>query len=186
LYGLTGRELKALRIALVLLGILVLLISTAGARSSGTTNIDIVGSDAEVLNIASSVKDLKLDIIGSLAEDIKIISPTMTAKDVEIVGSKTKRITIVPPGTAKEYGGEYGSECPYSPAVVNNYYTVCQTKTPSYCPPKCPPQCPPQCPPKAKTPDTGGVHMGVDAWHGQYWYGSQPATPKWPQIAEFV
>lgn|GEM_PF-248124 len=165
-----------MRTALVLAGILVLLASAADARSSGQSTIDIVGSDTEVLEITSACKDLKLDIIGSLAEDIDIIAPNLSPKDIEIVGSRTKNIKISSKKSLVPVPGPtpYPAPCP---TVVNNYYTVCEKKTPAYCPPK-------PCP-KPSYPNTGGAHLGVDAWHGQYWYSSKAYTPKWPQIADF-
>ncbi|MDD1742201.1 MAG: hypothetical protein LUQ47_02600 [Methanotrichaceae archaeon] len=146
-----------MRIALILFSIFVFLASTAFASSSGlSSGLDIIGSEAEFIELVSSCEKLKLDIVGSLADSIQIVSPEAELEDIEIVGSTAKNINIIskaPRETRKRAG-----HC-----QPDNYEAVCCV-TPKY------------RPEYIYTP-----HMGVDAWYGRYWYASSAYLPRWPQ-----
>ncbi len=143
-----------LRIAKVLALMLMLLASTAYAMSSaGSVTVDIIGSEVGNAQISSSgTESTDVEFVGSTAKDIKVSPETPTSKK----------------GCCYCYGDpwiDYKKPLcyPYSSYIPARYdKQSCYQQS---------------CYPYSPTMP----HMGVDAWHGCYWY-SPTYLPKWPQI----
>ncbi len=142
-----------MRLGKTLAGMLMLFactVSVACAGSPLSSGLDIIGSKADIIEVVSPGGGMgEIDIIGSDLDDIRIITPMF--EGMELVGSSAGNITI----------------SPSAPEVVcqpPDITVICQG-------------CPPAAGWSAPSP-----HLGVDAWYGQYWYASNPYTPRWPQI----
>lgn len=144
-----------MKIALILFGIIVFSTSTILAASGISSGLDIIGSEAEFIELVSACEKLKLDIVGSLADDIQIISPGASSEDIEIVGGTAKNITI--------YSKILQEKEEHPPCCQRIYEPL--DYTPIY---------QPAC--------AFESHLGVDAWNGCYWFASTPNLPKWPQV----
>jgi hypothetical protein len=143
-----------MKIAVILFGIFVFLTSTIFAASGLSSGLDIIGSEAEFIELVSSCEKLKLDIVGSVADDILIVSPDASSEDIEIVGGTAKNIKISSKNMQEK------APCCHHEMYIPIYYPE-----PVY-QPKC----------------AYESHLGVDAWNGCYWYASSPYLPKWPEV----
>lgn len=141
---------------------LMLLASTTYA-SSGSTSIDIVGSNTGDAIISAGAGSVNMDIVGSNIGDARITSDGDISADVEVVGSTTGEINISP------------EVPPITPSCCCNMWCnrpICYPYS-SYIPCR---YNQPDC-----YPCNQSQHFGVDAWHGCYWY-SPIYLPKWPSL----
>ncbi|MBN1324352.1 MAG: hypothetical protein JW986_10230 [Methanotrichaceae archaeon] len=142
-----------MRLEKILAAMLMLIASTvsmAGASSPLSSGLDIIGSKADIIEVVSPGGWMgEIDIVGSELDDIRIITPGWDG--MELVGSSAGNITI----------SSSAPEVVCQPADIT---VICQG-------------CPPAVGGSAPLP-----HLGVDAWYGQYWYASNPYAPRWPQI----
>lgn len=96
---------------------------------------------------------------------------------VDIIGSKTDNTRIAPYGAGPVELEIIGS-------TANNTTIALQEERKIVCPGFTCPEC--TCPEKScvcekeKKP-WDGMHLGVDAWYGAFWY-TDINMPKWPQI----
>ncbi len=141
---------------MVMILAMMLLASTAYA-SSGSTSIDIVGSNTGDAIISAGPGSLNMDIVGSNVGDAHINSGGAIAADIEVVGSTTGEINI-------------SREVPVPSCCCNIWCNkpLCYPYS-SYIPKS-------NC-----YPYNQDMHMGVDAWHGCYWY-TPVYLPKWPMM----
>lgn len=97
-----------------------------------------------------------VDIVGSEVDNTKVTSSGMEKVELEFVGSKANN-TVIAPTVEKIV------HCP-----------------PYACPgTKCCPEV--KCESKEKKYPWEGMHLGVDAWYGTFWY-TDINMPRWPQF----
>jgi hypothetical protein len=164
---LVRRELRAMRVT-ILAGILVILASVAHASSGygEPSSVNIVGSGSGDIKIASAADDTNMVIVGSQADDIKIVA-SGNVEDRELVESQPGAIPL-----ASEL--EHEEKC--KPCIRSKlksrphcrplYYAMCEN-----------PDC--YTSPKVKYDES---HVGVDAWHGTYWFADSINLPKLPRV----
>ena len=97
-----------------------------------------------------------VDIVGSEVDNTKVMSSGMEKVELEFVGSKANNTVITSPG-------EKVMICPP--------YACPETK---YCHEV-------KCESKEKKYPWEGMHLGVDAWYGTFWY-TDINMPRWPQF----
>lgn len=91
-----------MRVSIILaLAVIISAIIGSSTGSTGSRDIDIVGSklsNIEILTSGDSFGDFekKLDIVGSKLDNINIYSSNTDSENVEIVGSEIKNMRIYP------------------------------------------------------------------------------------------
>jgi len=100
-----------------------------------------------------------VDIVGSRTENTKVIASGHDKVELEIIGSTSKNTTISPHQERVKICPKFF--CPECPSCLTN---------------PCPEA---KCEKKPYPWD--GMHLGVDAWYGAFWY-TDINLPKWPQI----
>jgi hypothetical protein len=158
---------NAMKTAMVMALMPMLLAATAYAAGAGFGDVDIVGSKLSNIQIISPHAgsgdfENKLDIVGSNLDKIQIFSDNADLGNTEIVGSTVTNVKISPlPKPEKKCMREKSRcddvKCYWDSACVDN----------------------PHCKPSVTCPKP---HLGVDAWYGRYWFNDQMYTPKWPQM----
>lgn len=96
-----------------------------------------------------------VDIVGSVTDNTRITSSGMEKVELEIIGSEANNTVISPP--------EKAEKCPKH-----------------ICPDIIFPEV--KCENKEKRYPWENMHLGVDAWYGTFWYGSNINLPNWPQF----
>ncbi|HSN24055.1 MAG TPA: hypothetical protein VLS45_07800 [Methylomicrobium sp.] len=97
-----------------------------------------------------------VDIVGSEVDNTKVISSGMEKVELEFVGSKANNTVIAPP---------------VEKVVICPPYVCPETK--------CFPEVKYEC--EEKKYPWEGMHLGVDAWYGTFWY-TDINMPRWPQF----
>jgi hypothetical protein len=104
---------------------------------------------------------ISLDIVGSRADNTKIISSGAEDVNLEIVGSDANNTLISPPEREKKCRADCshveGEKCQGCEQSGNQNV-------------------------KKDSHAWDDMHLGVDAWYNTFWYDSQINMPKWPQF----
>lgn len=157
---------KAMKTAIVMALMPMLLAATAYAAGAGLGDVDIVGSKLSNIQIISPHAgagdfENKLDVVGSNLDKIQIFSDDANFGDTEFVGSTVTNVKISPLPKPEKRCQQERSRCD----DVKCYWdSACINYPPSK--------------PSVICPNN---HLGVDAWYGTYWFNNQIYTPKWPQ-----
>ncbi len=110
----------------------------------------LLASGAYALGGAGSVV---VDIVGSSAENTKIITSGLGPIELELVGSEANNTTIAPP---EEHRGCH--KC-------CRHHEECESEE--------------RWEAEEQSAPWEGRHLGVDAWYGTFWY-TNINTPEWP------
>jgi hypothetical protein len=158
---------KAMKTAIVMALMPMLLAATAYVAGASFGDVDIVGSKLSNIQIISPHDgagdfENKLDIVGSNLDKIQLFSNDANFGDTEIVGSTLTNVKISPPQKPEKKCHREKSRCD----DVKCYWDSGCRDYPH------------------DKPDVtcSKPHLGVDAWYGTYWFNNQMYTPKWPQM----
>ncbi len=152
-----------LRMAMIMA---MMLLASIAYASSGSTSVDIIGSKTGDAIISGDAGSVSVDVVGSNIGDAYITSDGGVPADVEVVGSNTGEINIssvVPPCITPSCCCDMWCNCKGPICYPYSSYIPCR-----YNKPDC-------------YPCNQSQHLGVDAWHGCYWY-SPIYLPKWPSV----
>lgn len=157
---------NAMKTAMVMALMPMLLAATAYAAGAGFGDVDIVGSKLSNIQIISPHAQAgdfenKLDIVGSNLDKIQIFSDDATFGDTELVGSTVTNVKIVPLPKPDKRCMKEKSRCDDVKCFWDSSCIDYPHKPQVTC---------------------SKPHLGVDAWYGQYWFNNQIYTPKWPQM----
>lgn len=149
--------------------ILAMMLFALTAACSGSTSVDIIGSNTGDAVISGGSGSINVDVVGSDIGDAYITSKRGGSADVEVVGSTTGEINI----------SSAASTCVKTSCCCNTWCNgpICYPYS-SYIPCRYNQG---GCGQSNCYPYNYSQHFGVDAWHGCYWY-SPIYLPKWPSV----